>query len=63
MTALRQVPLECIDDLIQIKDELRVVWLALSNPDCDDNGEIGAHVDGLQRRVANICKRMEGSQK
>ena len=45
----RPTPPDAVDRLHQIKDELRVIWLALGNPENAEGylTEIGEHVNGL----------------
>lgn len=61
MSAVRPVPLDAIDQLDQIRDELRVIWLALTNADQAEGYivEIGEAVNGVTRRLAETCKLME----
>jgi hypothetical protein len=49
-----------IDELAQVRDELRVVWLALGN-DTDSEGyllEVREHVNGIANRVSDIVKHL-----
>lgn len=47
-----------IDELAQVRDELRVVWLALGNDvDCDGYlSEVREHVNGIANRVGDIVQ-------
>lgn len=59
----RSVPLDCFDDLNQLKDELHVVWCALTNP---DHGvecvlPIAEHVNGIKNRLRAVIATMEGA--
>lgn len=65
MTATRPVPLICIDDLAQVRDELRVLWVALGNDDdADDHRtEIREHVYALGERVAKAVGAMSSADK
>ena len=58
----RATPLDAIDRLHQIKDELRVIWLALGNPENAAGylTEIGEHVNGLANRLDEVCQQMTG---
>lgn len=51
-----------VDELCQIRDELRVVWLALGNEQQADayRIEIGEHVNGLVNRIADLIELMNG---
>lgn len=58
----RTTPLDAVDQLHQIKDELRVIWLALGNAENAEGylTEIGEHVNGLANRLDDICQQMTG---
>ncbi|UUP19534.1 hypothetical protein [Nitratireductor thuwali] len=50
-----------VDDLHQIRDELQVVWCALTNP---HHGEecvlpIAEHVSSLHHRLVHICSAIQ----
>lgn len=51
-----------VDELAQIRDELRVVWLALGN-NVDGEGyltEVREHVNGIANRVSDIVQYLNG---
>lgn len=51
-----------IDELAQVRDELRVVWLALGN-DADSEGylsEVREHVNGIANRISDIVQHLSG---
>lgn len=52
-----------IDELCQIRDELRVVWLALGNEEQAEayRVEIGELVNGIANRIADLIKIMQGN--
>lgn len=54
-----------IDELCQIRDELRVVWLALGNEtdggDGAYSGEVREHVNGIGNRLHDIIENMSGA--
>lgn len=54
--------LDAIDALCQIRDELRVVWMALGNTQQADGylTEVGEHVNGLANRVRDVIDQMNG---
>lgn len=58
----RPTPPDAVDRLHQIKDELRVIWLALGNPENAEGylTEIGEHVNGLADPLDDICRQMTG---
>lgn len=60
--AYRTVTGDPVDELNQIKDELRVVWLALSSPHADQGytPHIGEHVNGIVNRLEALCEAMSG---
>ena len=50
-----------VDELCQIRDELRVVWLALGNH--HDGGhftEVREHINGLESRLSGIVEHLIG---
>lgn len=51
-----------IDELCQIRDELRVVWLALGNDNQAEayRVEIGEHVNGIANRIHDLVETMAG---
>ena len=52
-----------IDELCQIRDELRVVWLALGNEtDEGYRSEVREHVNGIANRVNDIVDHMCGEK-
>lgn len=52
-------PKDPIDELCQIRDELRVVWLALINPDSRGyTTQVGEHVNILGDRLGNIIEQI-----
>lgn len=58
----RPVPLDCIDALHLLRDELHVVWCALL---CENHAEeciipISEAVNGIKDRLARTLKQMEG---
>lgn len=63
MSAARNIPIDCIDQLRQIENELRTIWLALGNTTdiaedylCD----VREAVNGVTNRLDETCKVMEG---
>jgi hypothetical protein len=59
MKVASTVSTDPIDELCQIRDELRVVWLALGND--TDQGYLPAvreHVNGIANRVHDIVEQM-----
>lgn len=58
----RPIPVDCLDDLHQIKDELIVVWCALTNPNHGDECvlPIAEHVNGIKNRLGATLEAMEG---
>lgn len=56
----RTIHADAVDELCQIRDELRVVWLALGNRDDSEAYliQIGEHVNGLANRVSEIVKTL-----
>jgi len=51
-----------IDELCQIRDELRVVWLALGNEtDEGYQSEVREHVNGIANRLRDIVNHMSGA--
>lgn len=66
MTALRSIPLECLDGLDQLEHELSVVWMALGNDEASDGDlrlDIREVVYGIRGRLIAISKAMEGGAK
>lgn len=55
------VPIESIDALYQIRDELRVVWCALTNPVHGEEcvGQIAEHVNGIHLRIVALLDAAE----
>jgi hypothetical protein len=50
-----------VDELCQIRDELRVVWLALGNEiDEGYQSEVREHVNGIANRLRDIVNHMSG---
>ena len=49
-----------VDELAQVRDELRVVWLALGNGvDCEGYlSEVREHVNGIANRVSDIVHHL-----
>lgn len=51
-----------VDELCQIRDELRVVWLALGNETDGGDGayltEVREHVNGIANRLRDIVEHM-----
>lgn len=58
-------PIECIDDLNQLKDELQVVWCALTNPSHAEECvvQIAEHVNGIRSRLRTTIRTLEGAKK
>ncbi|MER9720985.1 MULTISPECIES: helix-turn-helix transcriptional regulator [unclassified Mesorhizobium] len=58
----RVVPLSAIDQLHQVRDELRTIWLALGNTsDLDDDGTltpIREALNGSTNRLEDACQSM-----
>lgn len=63
MTATRAIPIDAIDQLHQIRDELRTIWLAMGNTvDLDDDGvltPVREALNGCTNRLEDACKLME----
>lgn len=59
------VPITRIDELNQIRDELHVVWCALTNPHHAEECvvPIAEHVNGLHHRLVQICGAIQGTSK
>lgn len=52
-------PKDPLDELCQIRDELRVVWLALINPDSRGyTTQVGEHVNVLTDRLGDLIEQM-----
>lgn len=54
-----------LDELCQLRDELRVVWVGLGNEEDAEayRVEIREHVNGIANRVADIIKTMTEAPK
>lgn len=52
--------LDVIDNLNQLRDETRVVWLALTNTNHAEQhvGEIGELVNSIANRLADVCEAL-----
>lgn len=63
MSASRSILPDCIDELAQIRDELQVLWCALTNTTHADECvvPIGEHVHGLHWRLYQIIEKMKGT--
>lgn len=65
MAARCNVPIAALDQLHQVRDELRTIWLALGNTvDLDDDGlltPIREALNGATNRMDAACQLMEGS--
>ena len=63
MTATRKIPIAAIDQLHQVRDELRTIWLALGNTaDLDDDGvltPVREALNGSTNRLEDACKQIE----
>lgn len=52
-----------LDELCLIRDELRVVWLALGNEtDEGYRSEVREHVNGIANRVSDIVEHLCGEK-
>lgn len=63
MSASSKPVLDAVDDLCQLRDELRVIWLAIGNTADQGDGEysveIREHVNGIANRVATVISNLE----
>ncbi|BAV45734.1 hypothetical protein MesoLj113a_41800 [Mesorhizobium sp. 113-1-2] len=64
MSATRTIPVDAIDHLHQIGDELRTIWLAMGNTvDLEDDGvltPVREALNGSTNRLEDVCKLMQG---
>jgi hypothetical protein len=62
----RVIPLDAIDQLHQIHDELRTIWLAMGNTvDIDDDGYMVPSreaLNGTTNRLDDTCKLIEAAK-
>ncbi|PRD40669.1 hypothetical protein C5748_25735 [Phyllobacterium phragmitis] len=58
----RTIPLDCIDSLAQLRDELDVIWCALSNSENVEHclPAIVEHINGVRGRFAAEIELMSG---
>ncbi|RWN28884.1 hypothetical protein [Mesorhizobium sp.] len=62
MNARTPIPIDAIDHLHQIIDELRTIWLAMGNTvDLDDDGvltPVREALNGSTNRLDDVCKQI-----
>jgi hypothetical protein len=63
MSATRNVPFDCVDQIDQLLDELVTIWLALGNSaDMADDYLVIVReaLNGTTSRLRDVCREMEG---